>query len=220
MAALLGGSEVLQRTLSPLETVRFPLNAGAAPFVLLAPTEQPRPRGARVPSYPKKLFYRIQEVADIVGVETYVLRYWESKFPMVAPEKDGNDVRRYREEDIKILLRIRALLYDERYTIAGAVERMKEELAKGGRAALLEREASIPEDGAPPEPPAPKPTKKRKARPAATDDGADSPIFEDEPHGAPLAGEELQRKLAELRRELGLLKRELEDWRDELDARS
>lgn len=75
--------------------------------------------------YPKKLFYRIQEVADIVGVEPYVLRYWETKFPMLSPEKDANDQRRYRSKDIDLLLLIRSLLYDEKYTIAGAVEKLK-----------------------------------------------------------------------------------------------
>src|SRR5690606_7444446 len=75
-----------------------------------------------------------QEVAGIVGVEDYVLRYWETKFPMLHPEKDGADQRRYRQKDIELLLRIRELLYQEKYTIAGAVERLREE-AKSGRAA-------------------------------------------------------------------------------------
>ncbi|MDX2176523.1 MAG: MerR family transcriptional regulator [Candidatus Sumerlaeia bacterium] len=84
-------------------------------------------------SYTRKLFYRIQEVADIVGVEPYVLRYWESRFPMLRPEKDAGDQRRYRDRDIEVLMRIRELLYDDKYTVSGAVEQLQAELAKGGR---------------------------------------------------------------------------------------
>ncbi|MBI5154426.1 MerR family transcriptional regulator, partial [Candidatus Poribacteria bacterium] len=94
------------------------------------------------PAYPKKLFYRIQEVANIVGVEAYVLRYWETKFPMLKPEKDGSDQRRYRQKDIEVLLRIRQLLHVEKYTIAGAVEKLREE--RSGRPLSAERRAIPP----------------------------------------------------------------------------
>ncbi len=80
-----------------------------------------------VKSYPKKLFYKINEVADIVEVEAYVLRYWETKFSMLKPERYGNDERRYRSKDIDLLLRIRHLLYGEKFTIAGAIERIKKD---------------------------------------------------------------------------------------------
>lgn len=73
-----------------------------------------------VATYPKKLFYRIQEVSEIVGVEPYVLRYWETRFPEAAPEKDDSDQRRYRQEQVERLLRVRELLYDDKYTIAVA----------------------------------------------------------------------------------------------------
>lgn len=78
-------------------------------------------------AFPKKLFYKINEVAEIVGVEAYVLRYWETKFPMLKPERYGNDERRYRRGDVELLLRIRQLLYTEKFTIAGAVERLKKD---------------------------------------------------------------------------------------------
>lgn len=84
-----------------------------------------------VPDFPKKLFYKINEVASITGVEAYVLRYWEGKFPMLAPEKDENDQRRYRQKDIEMLFYIKKLLYEDKYTIAGAVEVLKQE--KPGR---------------------------------------------------------------------------------------
>ncbi len=79
------------------------------------------------PSYPKKLFYKINEVSEIVGVEAYVLRYWETKFPSLKPERLPNDERRYRAKDIDLLLRIRTLLYDEKFTIAGAVDRIRKD---------------------------------------------------------------------------------------------
>ena len=75
--------------------------------------------------YPKKLFYRIQEVAEITGLKPYVLRYWESEFSELSPEKDKNDQRRYRQSDIDVILRIKELLYGEKYTIAGARQRIK-----------------------------------------------------------------------------------------------
>jgi len=86
-----------------------------------------------VPDFPKKLFYKINEVATITGVEAYVLRYWENKFPMLAPEKDENDQRRYRQKDIELLFYIKKLLYENKYTIAGAVEVLKQEKSGGRR---------------------------------------------------------------------------------------
>ncbi|MCC5874829.1 MAG: MerR family transcriptional regulator [Candidatus Sumerlaeia bacterium] len=77
------------------------------------------------PAFPRKLFYRIQEASAIVGVEAYVLRYWETRFPQLKPERFGNDQRRYRQADIELLLYIRDLLYDEKYTIEGAIERLQ-----------------------------------------------------------------------------------------------
>lgn len=91
-------------------------------------------------TYPKKLFYRIQEVSEIVGVEPYVLRYWETRFPEAAPEKDDSDQRRYRQEQVERLLRVRELLYDDKYTIAGAAEKLKEETAKGGMASPAKKQ--------------------------------------------------------------------------------
>lgn len=74
---------------------------------------------------PDKLFYRIQEVATITQVKPYVLRYWETEFPMLTPEKDENDQRRYRRSDIELILEIKRLLYSEKFTIAGARRRLK-----------------------------------------------------------------------------------------------
>jgi DNA-binding transcriptional MerR regulator len=78
----------------------------------------------------KKLYYRIGEVCRIVGVEAYVLRYWETEFPSLAPRKSKAGQRVYRPKDIELLLTIRRLLYEERFTIAGA----RKQLARAMRA--------------------------------------------------------------------------------------
>jgi DNA-binding transcriptional MerR regulator len=73
-----------------------------------------------MPFVPKKLYYKIREVCEIVGVEAHVLRYWESEFPALSPPKTKTGQRIYRPKDIELLLRIRSLLYEEGFTIAGA----------------------------------------------------------------------------------------------------
>jgi len=72
------------------------------------------------PEIPDKLFFRIGEVADLLAVEPHVLRYWESEFPSVAPKKSGTGHRLYRRKDVELLLKIKHLLYEKRYTIEGA----------------------------------------------------------------------------------------------------
>lgn len=76
--------------------------------------------------FPEKLFYRINEVATITQVKPYVLRYWETEFPMLSPEKDENDQRRYRKSDIELILGIKHLLYTEKFTIAGARKQLRQ----------------------------------------------------------------------------------------------
>jgi len=72
------------------------------------------------PEPESKLYRSISEVADLVGVKQHVLRYWETQFSMLRPRKNRAGNRMYRPDEIKLLLRIRELLYDRRYTIAGA----------------------------------------------------------------------------------------------------
>jgi len=74
---------------------------------------------------PDKLYFKIGEVATIVGVEPYVLRYWESEFSGVRPSKTGSKHRLYRRRDVETLLQIKRLLHDERFTIEGARKRLK-----------------------------------------------------------------------------------------------
>jgi DNA-binding transcriptional MerR regulator len=67
-----------------------------------------------------KLYRPISEVADLVGVKQHVLRYWETQFSMLRPKKNRAGNRMYRPDEVKLLLRIKELLYGRRYTIAGA----------------------------------------------------------------------------------------------------
>src|SRR5277367_5305510 len=72
------------------------------------------------PAIPDKLFFRIGEVAQLVGVEPYVLRYWESEFPGLSPRKSSSGQRMFRRKDVELLLNIKHLLYDRKFTIEGA----------------------------------------------------------------------------------------------------
>ena len=75
---------------------------------------------------PNKIFYRVGEVSQLVGVESYVLRYWEKMFPQLKPEKDESGQRVYTKSDIDMVMRIKHLLYEERYTIDGARKKLRE----------------------------------------------------------------------------------------------
>ncbi len=81
---------------------------------------------------PDKLFFKIGEVCDLVGVQAHVLRYWETEFPMLQPQKNRAGQRTYRRKDVEMALRIRELLYDERFTIAGAKRKLSTEGRAGG----------------------------------------------------------------------------------------
>ena len=78
------------------------------------------------PDLPDKLYFKIGEVAKLVGVKPYVLRYWESEFSIVKPGKTTSRHRLYRRKDVETLLEIRRLLHVERYTIEGAKRRLRE----------------------------------------------------------------------------------------------
>jgi len=73
-----------------------------------------------------KLYFKIGEVAEIVGVPAYVLRYWETEFKAVRPQKSRTQQRVYRRRDVETLLKIKQLLYVEKFTIAGARQKLKE----------------------------------------------------------------------------------------------
>jgi DNA-binding transcriptional MerR regulator len=75
---------------------------------------------------PKKLYYKIREVSKIIGVEAHVLRFWETEFPALSPPKSKSGQRTYRPKDIELLLRIRKLLYEDGFTIAGARKKLNQ----------------------------------------------------------------------------------------------
>src|ERR1700760_1349741 len=79
------------------------------------------------PEIPDKLYFKIGEVSELLGVETYVLRYWESEFPVLSPKKSGTGHRLYRRKDVELLLRIKHLLYEKRFTIEGARQSLQAE---------------------------------------------------------------------------------------------
>ncbi|MBW1934768.1 MAG: MerR family transcriptional regulator [Deltaproteobacteria bacterium] len=75
-------------------------------------------------------FFRIGEVSKIVGVEPYVLRYWESEFPQIRPLRADTNQRTYQKKDVEIILEIKRLLYEEKLTIEGARQRLKQRKAR------------------------------------------------------------------------------------------
>lgn len=103
--------------------------------------ERPVPATAELPTeVPDRLYFRIGEVSDITGVPPYVLRYWESEFPALQPRKSGGGQRLYRKRDVVLVLEIKKLLYQERYTVAGARRRLTE---REERARRLEARAAL-----------------------------------------------------------------------------
>ncbi len=86
------------------------------------------------PAIPDKLFFRIGEVSQLVGVEPYVLRYWETEFPGLSPKKSNTGQRMFRRKDVEMLLNIKQLLYDKKFTIEGARKVLKAEKAESGLA--------------------------------------------------------------------------------------
>ena len=85
-------------------------------------TERPK---AQLP-LPDKLFYKIGEVSKISGVESYVLRYWETEFPFLRPRKNKSGQRVYVKKDLELILQVKKLLYQERYTIEGVRKKLGE----------------------------------------------------------------------------------------------
>jgi len=102
------------------------------------------------PEIPDKLYFRIGEVSGILGVEPYVLRYWETEFSQLAPKKSGTGHRLYRRKDVELLLLIKDLLYEKRFTIKGARQRLH---AKGRVAKAVDakegQQSLFPEDPLP-----------------------------------------------------------------------
>ncbi len=80
----------------------------------------------------KRLYYKIGEACRLLDIQPYVLRYWETEFPVLAPSKSRSGQRVYSESELAIIRRIKELLYQEGFTIAGAKKKLETEMAAGG----------------------------------------------------------------------------------------
>ena len=101
-------------------------------------THLPQQRGPQKTEIPDKLYFRIGEVARLCSVAPYVLRFWETEFTQLKPHKSGTGQRLYRRRDVEMALRVKQLLYDEGYTIAGARQAIQAEsrIKRGGQPEL------------------------------------------------------------------------------------
>lgn len=97
---------------------------------------------------PDKIYFKIGEVARLTGVKPYVLRYWETEFKAIQPVKSRSRQRLYRKRDVELILKIKELLYESRFTIEGARKRIRELLGEGELAAVDAAEAApaVPAD--------------------------------------------------------------------------
>jgi DNA-binding transcriptional MerR regulator len=99
----------------------------------------------------KRLYYKIGEACKALGIQPYVLRYWETEFPALSPSKSRSGQRVYSEKELEIIRRIKELLYDEGYTIAGAKKKLETELAAGslGGETPTQSQSPFPSEPAP-----------------------------------------------------------------------
>src|SRR6266571_640000 len=98
------------------------------------------------PDIPDKLYFKIGEVSDLLGVEPYVLRYWETEFAVLSPKKSGTGHRLYRRKDVELLLRIKYLLYEKKFTIEGARQSLQAESRAAKPKALKRVQQDLFED--------------------------------------------------------------------------
>ncbi len=103
------------------------------------------PHDDKIPSIPDRMYFRIGDVAEIAGVQPYVLRFWEKEFEFLAPIKNASGQRLYRKGDVESVLLIKRLLYLERYSIEGAKKRIKE-LRKQGGLSSAKKERAVLDD--------------------------------------------------------------------------
>lgn len=95
---------------------------------------------------PEKIYFKIGEVCELVGVQAHVLRYWETEFPMLSPQKNRSGQRSYRRRDVEISLRIKQLLYDEMFTIAGAKKKLQAEMRETPKLKIVHPDPQIEND--------------------------------------------------------------------------
>ena len=94
---------------------------------------------------PEKIYFRIGEVSELAKLPTYVLRFWETEFPQLRPTKSSTGQRMYRRRDVEFVVQIRKLLYEDGFTIAGARERLREQVrsSRGQESALASEPAIV-----------------------------------------------------------------------------
>src|ERR1035438_10259972 len=100
-----------------------------------------RKRTVDSPTIPDRLYFKIGDVARICGLETYVLRFWESQFPQLKPNKSGTGQRLYRRRDVELVLEIKRLVHAEGYTLAGARQALDHAHRSAATQPGLQREA-------------------------------------------------------------------------------
>lgn len=83
---------------------------------------------------PDRLYFRIGDVCRLAGLRAHVLRYWESEFPMLSPKKSGTNQRLYRRKDVELVLELKRLLYDQKFTLEGAREHLQQRRLAARRA--------------------------------------------------------------------------------------
>ena len=98
---------------------------------MVLPMPIPRHKHAKAQAeveIPEKIYFRIGEVSELAGLPTYVLRFWETEFSQLKPTKSSTGQRMYRRKDVQYVMQIRKLLYEDGFTIAGAREKLREEM--------------------------------------------------------------------------------------------
>ena len=122
---------MLEESLACLRTAQAPRGPRAPAridFFMAATKHKARKTGSQPePVIPDKLYFRIGEVSKLCKLPAYVLRFWESEFPQLKPVKSSTGQRMYRQRDVESVLRIKKLLYDEGFTIAGARQHLRAE---------------------------------------------------------------------------------------------
>src|SRR5437588_10146898 len=98
---------------------------------MLDPAAQPENGSQEIPD---KLYFRIGEVSRLAGLKPYVLRFWETEFPSLGPKKSGTGHRLYRRKEVELVLEIKRLLYEKRFTIEGARKFLESQGRQGGAA--------------------------------------------------------------------------------------
>jgi len=160
---------------------------------------------------PEKLFFKIGEVCEITGIQAHVLRYWESEFPTLAPQKNRAGQRTYRKRDVEMVLRIKELLYEDQYTIAGAKKKLSGEMRGASKLKVVtpemaaQAQTSTPQIVPPPSMPAedeyePTISYARSAFERSTE------LLDDEPEMTGEKREALRRLAEQMRELLSLLK--------------